>query len=189
MSRSPKITVDFVRSYCASIGYTCLSTEYSGPHSKLKLTCINKHNCEISFANLYYGNRRCIHCSKRDNKSIEEVIDFCSKNGWKCLETEYFNCISKMLFEYQGNQHYVLIPKFKMTAENLLEYRERDAFKKQKCIEEGINLIYIPPIPYDKNYYNPQQIKDIVFQILTENGIKFENQNLSTQDIIKAGNT
>lgn len=317
-------TIDFVKDYCASIGYTLLTNTYQNAHIKLPLTCNNKHFCEISFSNLHYGERRCIHCSKRDNKSIEYVIDFCDKIGWKCLEIMYKNCVVNMMFrcpknhdtlkpfrsleqskgcvvclrlqkpkieevktyclevgftclsdeyknahtklalmchnghtfhcswdkikghrgcpycsssksekiikyiieelmeiklnkirpeflrfpqtgrcleldmyndsiklafEYQGSQHFEIVPMFKMTKVDLIKYQERDAFKKDKCLQNNIKLICLPPLSYDKGIkLDPQQIKQLIVDVLTENDIVFRNKNLSTSEIVRAGN-
>jgi hypothetical protein len=319
-----KWNINLIKEYCISIGYICLSDEYITGKTKLNLICNNKHQCTISFSNLYHHKRRCIHCSKRDNKSLEYVINFCNQIGWKCLEDRYINCVSKMLFEcpnfhkvfknfrdleagkgckiclkmqtptieevkeycvsigfillsetyknakiklklkcdndhtfyccldklkhnrgcpycsssksekmirfiietligeeflkvrpdflkssqtnrnyeldmfnerlmlafeYQGNQHFELVSAFKMTEDTLLRNKERDLFKKEKCKEVGIKLICIPPLPYTNNKHDPQEIKNIITDILIKNNIYFEDKKIISNHIMKAGNT
>lgn len=139
-----KITINIVNDYCLSINYKLVSDKYINSHSKLELICNNNHHCTISFANLTNKNnpRRCIHCSKRDNKSIEYVIDFCKKVGWICLETEYKNCITKMLFacpnshkimrnfrDLEYNKGCAICLKLqKYTIENVIEYCTKIGF-------------------------------------------------------------
>jgi hypothetical protein len=198
-----KPTLEEVINYCYSIGFSCLSEKYENAHAKLELKCCNGHIFYCCLDKLKH-NRGCPHCSSsKCEMMIKYIIE--SLMGEKFvkirpdflkfpktnrnLELDMFNESLKLAFEYQGNQHYDIIPKFKMTAQNLSDYQERDAFKKKKCQNENIKLIDIPPLPYDKNKYDPQQIKKLVTQILIDNNLKFVDKTLLTQDIIRAGNT
>lgn len=70
----------------------------------------------------------------------------------KNLELDGYNEEYKLAFEYQGIQHRKYCPGlFHETYDDFVGQQNRDAFKKKRCIEEGIHVIYIPDtIPYDK---------------------------------------
>lgn len=139
-------------------GSKLLSTEYINSHSKLKIKCSNNHIFYISFANIKL-NKWCAECligsGERFCKFIFEKI-FNSKfekikpHWLKNPETNYrleLDGYSKELgiaFEYQGEQHYKLVSKYKMTEKTLEKQKYRDEYKKNKCKELGIILITVP---------------------------------------------
>lgn len=51
-----------------------------------------------------------------------------------------------LAFEYDGEQHYRLISRYRMTQENLDANIRRDRRKNAKCAEHGVILVRIPAI-------------------------------------------
>lgn len=70
----------------------------------------------------------------------------------KNLELDGYNPDYQVAFEYQGVQHRKYCPgMFHETYDDFVQQQNRDAFKKKRCIEEGIHVFYIPDtVPYEK---------------------------------------
>jgi hypothetical protein len=68
-----------------------------------------------------------------------------------------------MAFEYNGAQHYNVVPIFKSTTDSVKSQQERDKFKYLKCKELGINLFVIKEI----KYATKQKVYKEVFRILS----------------------
>ena len=62
----------------------------------------------------------------------------------KNLELDGFNEQLKIAFEYNGEQHYNFPNTFHKTEEEFKRQVKRDDFKRQKCLEQGIDLVEIP---------------------------------------------
>jgi len=196
-------TIEQVKDYCLSIGFTCLSEEYITAKDKLKLLChANNHIFYACFDKIKH-HRGCPYCKQsRSEKMVRYCIEQLTNKKFekirhkkirnpvtgRPLEIDMYNKELNIGFEYQGNQHYQKINKFKSTDEMLKTQQERDELKRIKCKELGIKLIEIAPLPYNKNKFDPQLIKNIVVNVLIENNIEFINKELSDIEIIKASN-
>lgn len=79
----------------------------------------------------------------------------------KNLELDGYNPEYQIAFEYQGVQHRKYSPGlFHETYEDFVQQQNRDAFKKKRCIEEGIHVIYIPDtVPYEQ--LEPYLVKEV----------------------------
>ena len=78
-----------------------------------------------------------------------------------------YNKDDKLAFEYQGRQHYELIHHFHKNEIQFQQQQERDIWKYNKCIEEGISLMIIP---YQYSYKNSKELKKYIqAQIITLN--------------------
>jgi hypothetical protein len=139
-------------------GSKLISKEYVEAHSKLEVKCNNGHLFKMSFANMK-SNRWCAECligsGERFCKLIfEKLFDSKfekTKPRWlKNPETNYFLELDGyckdlgIAFEYQGEQHFRLVSKYKMTEKTLEKQKNRDEFKRNKCKELGIILIVVP---------------------------------------------
>lgn len=62
----------------------------------------------------------------------------------KNLELDMYSPPHKLAIEYQGAQHRTYTPFFHESYTDFLDQVERDNYKKQRCIEEGIDLICVP---------------------------------------------
>lgn len=67
-----------------------------------------------------------------------------NKTTGRCLELDGFNEELKVGFEHQGRQHDKFTPYFHTSIEDFKYSQWKDEFKKEKCKENGINLIIIP---------------------------------------------
>ncbi len=87
--KKTKTTVDEVRNFCKTIGYTCLSNECGGYYKKLDIICNKGHKTKTSWG-LLVGGKRCSEC-KRDKlkKHIDDIRVLCIKRGFELLSTQY----------------------------------------------------------------------------------------------------
>ena len=61
------------------------------------------------------------------------------------LELDVYNDELKLAIEYNGIQHYKYVPHFHRKGQEDFEAQKyRDAFKEEKCRENGISLITVP---------------------------------------------
>jgi hypothetical protein len=60
------------------------------------------------------------------------------------LELDVYNEELKLAIEYSGRQHYEFVPFFHKNYEAFLNQKYRDEMKKNKCKDQGIQLIEIP---------------------------------------------
>ena len=63
-----KYSFEYVKEYIESAGYKLLSTKYVNNLSKLKVSCLAKHDYEVSFACFKLGSRcvACLNATRRD---------------------------------------------------------------------------------------------------------------------------
>jgi very-short-patch-repair endonuclease len=97
-------TIDFVKDCFAKIGYTCLETQYVNNSTKINYKCDKNHFDSMTFDSFYNGNQRCPVCSGKKKHTIEFVIDYFSKQGYTCLETEYIN--NQTNINYKCDKHH-----------------------------------------------------------------------------------
>jgi len=197
-----KPTIEEVKVYCLSVGFECLSDIYENAHIKLKLLCVNKHIFYACFDKIKQ-NRGCPHCkASRAEKMVKYILECLIDKKFekirpdelkypetgRNLEIDMYNQELNLGFEYQGEQHFNKVSKFKTTDEILKKQKEHDLFKQNRCKEIGMNLIFIKPIPRSKSKYNPDFIKAYIINILIEHNIDFIDKEILPEDIIKAGN-
>jgi len=200
--RLQKPGIKEVIDYCTSIGFTCLSKNYTNARTKLNIRCYQNHIFQCCLDKLKQ-HRGCPYCSSSRREKIVRYIveeltgekfikirpDFLKfPKTMRNLEIDMFNKSLNVGIEYQGEQHSKIVGSFKMSKKSLADYIERDIFKKQMCEKEGIKLVCIPAIPYHAGKYGPQQIKKIIMKALIDNNIKYLNKNIDSNNIIKAGN-
>jgi hypothetical protein len=69
----------------------------------------------------------------------------------KNLELDGYSKDYNLAFEYQGIQHRKFSPLFHQTYQDFVDQLDRDGYKKKRCEELGIPVLYIPDtIAYDK---------------------------------------
>jgi hypothetical protein len=65
------------------------------------------------------------------------------KHG-KNLELDLYNPYLNLAIEYNGRQHREFCPRFHKTEDDFNEQKERDNFKIEQCLKNGIKLIIVP---------------------------------------------
>lgn len=141
-----------------SKGGKMLSTEkdYETAHSKLSVICENGHKFYISFNNL--SKIWCPTCGIRVHEyttllALEYLFDkpfekvrpewLCNDEGNR-LEIDCFNEELKLCVEYNGRQHYEMMPFYHASEDIFKKRMNDDTKKKQICIEKGYHFIEVP---------------------------------------------
>jgi len=90
-------TIDDFRKIAEERGGKCLSTNYVNSHSMLEWQCGKCDNIWESMAfYIKHQGHWCPKCGGTQKLTLGECIEYGLSRGFKCLETEYVNCMTKM---------------------------------------------------------------------------------------------
>ena len=132
----------------------CLETVYINALSKMLWECEKGHQWKATWNDIKNNLHWCPECSsfKTEYKCKElleqklgfkfKKIRFCIDN--KRYEWDGYNEEHKIVFEYNGEQHYVFPNYFHKTLKIYEAAKQRDIEKVQYAKENGIKLIIIP---------------------------------------------
>jgi len=125
-----------------SKGGKCLSLIYINSLTPMKWYCdICEYEWKITFHNIKNHNQWCSECTRGKNeRECKEIIEryFPKRRPkfLKGLELDGFNKESKLVFEYNGMQHYKYIPFFHRNGiQDFYDQQERDKNKLELCIK------------------------------------------------------
>lgn len=110
---------------------------------KVRKGCKKKHEvrCREILEELYYPHR---FPSVRPNFLKNPTTG-------KNLEIDCYNDVLRVGLEYQGIQHRKYTPWFHKSVDDFNYQVEKDIYKKNKCQELGIKMIYVPDTVKFKN--------------------------------------
>lgn len=101
--------------------------------TRKRIMKLNENKCRTIFESLF----------KRPFKSVRPTF-LLNPTTNRLLELDGYNKELNLAFEYQGSQHYGFNKHFHRNYSDYSRQLERDAYKKKKCREMGIDLIIIP---------------------------------------------
>jgi transcription initiation factor IIE alpha subunit len=87
-SGNKKWTIKQVKSFLKREGYSLLSTEYGGTHSKIRYICPKGHIGESTWRQFRRGTR-CSSCAGNRKHTVEYVRDYFEKEGYRLLSNRY----------------------------------------------------------------------------------------------------
>jgi len=96
---SKKYTIEEIKLYIESFGYTLLSTEYNKALSKLDLQCPEGHLFKMRYNNFKNQSQRCSICFGTPKKTIEEVRNYIESFNYNLLSTVYINNKEKLVLQ------------------------------------------------------------------------------------------
>jgi rubredoxin len=130
--------------------------KYINGSTKFWITCKNGHRFETQWGYIQPGYW-CPYCLWKTQDEFRVIIErFFGKSfpsAWpewlkyvhgKCLQLDGYNEELLTAFEYQGYQHYKPSHFYKYDEDRFNDLLKRDNFKKNVCINRGINLIVVP---------------------------------------------
>ncbi len=159
------ISIDTVKEIAKKKGGKCLSTTIKNAKSKIQLECAEGHKFSTTYNSLVYSNTWCPECHIYVGEAIcrqlfEHIFKrpfpksyppwLVNKNGNQ-MELDMYNKYIAVAGEYQGIQHRK--KAFGLTDEDIKKIQKEDAYKLEKCEENGVTLLQIPDdeiVPYDK---------------------------------------
>ena len=152
--------------------YDYSKSKYINAHTIVTIIC-PEHGEFEQIAGNHFNGAGCPSCKML---KVEKIIEKYLKDNQFFFKSEFkfFDCKNKRplpfdfavfedeektklkcLIEYDGEQHYKLIPIFHMTYEKLIEGQTRDKIKTDYCLKNNIKLIRIP-------YWEKHNIKSIL---------------------------
>lgn len=151
------LTTEEFKQRVEKAGYLMTEAEYvPGSHRVHKLLCPYHGEFETTLASITKMGG-CPDCSRGvSERHCQEILtDLLGKSfkkvrmipwpgGPGLLELDLYNEDLKLALEYQGIQHYKYFPLFHKTEEEFALVQERDAFKKQWCLDNSITLFEVP---------------------------------------------
>jgi len=150
-SRRNKLKLDFniIKESFEKEGYTLLTKKYKNQYQKLKFICPNGHRHSIIWNNWQQGSR-CLYCSGKAKKTIEEIREAFEFEGYTLLAKEYKNNKQKLDYicsnghkhsiswhEWQRNYRCPYCAHIKIANKRRLDYE----FVKQSFEKEGYTLL------------------------------------------------
>ena len=151
--------------------YDYSKTEYVNARTKVCIICHKKNRNGIEHGEFWQTPNEHIHgrgCPKCRNSYLERTISiFLEENGIKYFKEKTFPWLRKnknsplfldfylpdynVAIECQGVQHFMPI---KNNVDKFEKIKFNDRFKKEKCEENGIKLLYFSHEIISKNYTN-----------------------------------
>ena len=137
-----KKTIEQIRTFFEKEGYGLISSEYVNSTTPLHVRCPQGHDSYPVYGNFQQGSR-CLDCSGRKKKELEEVRSVFEKEGYRLISTEY-ECNGDRLHSIGPEKHsyFVAYSKFlrgdrctdcsgrkKKTIEQAKELFESDGYK------------------------------------------------------------
>ena len=109
----------------------------------------------------YYTNEEKIdNILKSWNINFQRQVSFKECRDKNALPFDFYIPSFNLLMEYQGEQHYIPIPRSNMTDkeanENLVKIQNHDKIKRKYCEDNNINFIEIP-------YWENEDLENYLF--------------------------
>jgi hypothetical protein len=167
---------EYIKDFIEEIGYKLLSKDYINSKTKLEIQCDNNHTYQSKFTHFNAGSR-CPHCNTYHSENLtrklfEEIFnqpfpktrpkDLKNPKTNYSLELDGYNDNLKIAFEYQGEQHYQLIPFFHKSQQDFQDQQYRDKLTQDYCLANNINLLIIP---YQYSYQNEHKLREFIQQL------------------------
>lgn len=169
-SHTVKPTIEMMREIAQGHEGECLSDEYVNAHTKLLWQCSQGHKWWAMPASIKNSNTWCPHCRYKNEQECRDVFealtgqDFakCKPKWLEGLELDGYCEELGIAFEYNGEQHYRVVPAWHKEGEDdLEEQKARDAKKARLCEDNWAVLIVISFDVKDKDVFIGRALADI----------------------------
>ena len=153
-----KKTIDEIKQYVDSFGYTLLSKKYKNATAKLKIKCDKGHEFEMSW-HCFYRGQRCPVCwyESSSSKAEQEIQEYIAKIYNGVIVNNDRNTI---LNENTG--YYLELDVYLPELSKAIEYngiywhskfyhKAKDEIKIKQCKEKNIDLLIINEENYIEN--------------------------------------
>ena len=154
--------------------YSYGNVDYKGTNYKVQITC-KIHGDFAQMPYKHYAGQGCPMCMNHRSEefcrtALNEIFgkpfvksrpDFLGR----MLELDGYCTELNMAFEYQGAQHYKLVPYWHRTEDALHAQQERDAKKRHLCKLNGVALL---EIPYTYSIEKPDKLFEYIVELVIE---------------------
>jgi len=171
-------TIDYIRNFINSTGYTLLSDTYKNSNTKLSVRCDKGHEYKVTFGNFGQG-WRCPICNGESyvSKGEKDVAKFVQSLGFNIIEndrTQLINPLTNRNLELD-----IWIPSIKKAIEyngiywhSLLEKVKTDKIKQQQCKQLNIDLLVV----HEDNWINNRVVEQQIIDNFLNGGNKHDNE-------------
>lgn len=178
---SQKLTLQHAKDLAIKYGGLCLSKEYINTSTKMLWQCAKGHSWGATYNKVYSGSW-CPTCAS--NTSYGEILSRLTLEQmlgcpfpktrnlpWLVtpegnhLELDCYNEELKLALEYNGEQHYLVVPYYFNTDTKSLEaLQARDRLKRRLCAENGVLLLQVD------HTWGLSEIPKVIFNLLVSFG-------------------
>jgi len=169
-------SLDDLKKKAQEHGGECLSTKYTKILDRYRFRCKNGHEWE-AFGSSILAGTWCAECNVTINeRTCRKIMEFIYKRpfdkqrpDWLTtdkggrLELDCYNEELKIALEYNGKQHYEMVPYFYKTQKAFEDCQQADRDKERLCRDNNIHLIVVPyTVQYQELYrYIRKRCRDI----------------------------
>jgi hypothetical protein len=134
-------------------GGLCLSTEYVNSSTNMLWQCKEGHEWSAWFANVKYNKSWCPYCTCKTESECRAIFEKLTGKKWVKIRPPWLGGLELdgyckelgIAWEYNGEQHYEVIPMWHKNGEaDLKAQQERDKRKFDLCFQNDVALIVIP---------------------------------------------
>ncbi len=143
-----------LRRHAETLGGKCLAVSHKSMKTKVQWECAEEHQWLATADNVLNGGKWCPYCRFRSEGAVRDVFEQTTGHAFPKvrgvladprLELDGYCAELRIAFEFQGIQHYKVVPHFHRGGEaDLRNQQERDARKEALCDEAEIALVTVP---------------------------------------------
>ena len=104
------LTLQHLKEHASRLGGSCLASEYVNLKTKVVWQCRDGHRWEASAASVLHADTWCKQCSTTGPLGLKPLQDHANALGGQCLETEYRNSASKVLWQCRHGHKWQATP-------------------------------------------------------------------------------
>lgn len=154
-----RLTIEKMREIAEFRGGECLSDVYINSGTKLRWRCASAHEWDATPHSVKNDNTWCPYCRYKNEQECRAILEALTRKAFpKCkpewlqgLELDGYCRDLGVAFEYNGEQHYEVVPVWHEEGEvDLQAQQARDAKKAALCEENWVVLIVVPYNTTDK---------------------------------------
>lgn len=162
-----KLTIEEMQTLAHDRGGKCLSEEYTNSFTKLRWQCSQGHEWLAAPLNIKTQGTWCPHCLYKNEQECREAFEALTEKSFPKSKPEWLQGLEldgycpelRIAFEYQGRQHYKVIPHWHSNGKADLEAQQaRDAKKVRLCDENWVTLVVIPHTIRDKTMFIEREL-------------------------------
>lgn len=165
-----RLTIEEMQAIAGARGGVCLSEGYTNITTDLLWRCALGHEWSAMPASIKHQGSWCPHCRLKNEQKCRETFEARTgkkfpklKPAWlEGLELDGYCEELGIAFEYNGRQHYEVLPAWHENGMDDLEQQQaRDAKKVRLCEKNWVALVVIPYDMKDNDAFIGKQLADI----------------------------
>jgi hypothetical protein len=171
-SAAHRLTLDDAHLIATNNGGKCLSTLYVKAIARLEWECESGHRFKASLNSVRNMGSWCPSCLHKKEAACRKEIEhqtgrqfppaspiwLINSRGGR-MRLDGYSLEIQTAFEYQGEQHYIRVPKWQPTEAHLEWLQQRDREKQSLCAVNQVKLIVIP-------YWESKNLRDFIKKAL-----------------------